>query len=433
MNPPAFIPPTPLLDDLRALPRPFWVLFAGTFINRFGTFVWPFLTIYLTRQGYSMTAAAFAVSSFGLGNFVGSALGGWLSDHIGRRHTIVAGTLCSAGLLMLLYGAASLPAVIVCTVLTGLANGTYYPAAQALLVDVVPPALRVRAYAAFRLAANAGFACGAAVGGVVANYSFFWLFAGDSLTTLLYSLIALLALPQGLSGQTRQASWSHAASHLKRDFSFHALFVSHLCAALIFAQFGSTYSLHVTRAVSDLTFGNWQLSPSALYGLLIGWNGVMIVFCELPLTGWTQRLNPRRTMALGYLLLGCGFALNAFADALPLLVIAMTLFSIGEMISMPVSHALVSRIAPESMRGRYMGLLALSWSSGAIVGPLAGFQLFQIAPWSLWLACGFLGVVGAIVILQVDIGSAPAEDPASPDCNQAALPIPAVSREAPLR
>ena len=75
-----------MIADLRSLPRAFWVLFAGTFINRFGTFVWPFLTIYLTRQGYSLARR-------GVGDQrrwrrrarAAASLGGWLADHIGRR------------------------------------------------------------------------------------------------------------------------------------------------------------------------------------------------------------------------------------------------------------------------------------------------------------------------------------------------------------
>ncbi len=43
-------PPRPLLDDLRALPRPFWLLLGGMFINRFGTFVMPFLIIFPGEQ-----------------------------------------------------------------------------------------------------------------------------------------------------------------------------------------------------------------------------------------------------------------------------------------------------------------------------------------------------------------------------------------------
>src|ERR1700733_2641627 len=95
--------PSSMISDLRSLPRSFWVLFAGTFINRFGTFVWPFLTIYLTRQGHTLTEAAWAVSGVGGGAIFGSAVGGWLSDHIGRRHTIVLGTFSTAVCMMLLY------------------------------------------------------------------------------------------------------------------------------------------------------------------------------------------------------------------------------------------------------------------------------------------------------------------------------------------
>ncbi len=199
--------PPSLISDLRALPRSFWVLFAGTFINRFGTFVWPFLTIYLTHRGHSPTDAGWAISGFGAGAILGSALGGWLSDHIGRRNTIIFGTFSSSAAMMLLYQASSMPAIIACSVLTGMMSGAYSPAASALIVDIVPNELRVRAYSAFRLAANAGFACGTSLGGLLASHSTFWLFAGDALTTASYGVIALLWLPHGLRGLSTNARW----------------------------------------------------------------------------------------------------------------------------------------------------------------------------------------------------------------------------------
>ena len=215
--------PTPLLADLRALPRTFWILFAGTFINRFGSFVWPFLTIYLTRQGHSLTVAAWAVSAFSLGSLGGGTLGGWLADHFGRRNTIVLGTFASATFFMLLYAASTLPMIIVCTTLAGLASGTYHPAISALLADIIPAAQRVRAYASIRLAANAGFAFGVSIGGILANHSLFWLFAGDALTTALYGCIAFAWLPHGLRSLAQQTPWSEALACLRRDRAFHAL------------------------------------------------------------------------------------------------------------------------------------------------------------------------------------------------------------------
>ena len=45
--------PESLMTMLRAFPRPVWILFVGVFLNKFGTFVLPFLAIYLTRRGFS--------------------------------------------------------------------------------------------------------------------------------------------------------------------------------------------------------------------------------------------------------------------------------------------------------------------------------------------------------------------------------------------
>ena len=93
-------------------------------------------------------------------------------------------------------------------------------------------------------------------------------------------------------------------------------------------------------------------------------------------------------------------ALNAVAHSILILWLAMTIFTVGEMISSPTASAYLARIAPEQMRGRYMGALALAWNSAGIVGPQLGFRLFAAEPLSLWLVCGLLGLVGAAVILR---------------------------------
>jgi MFS family permease len=389
-----------MISDLRALPRSFWVLFAGTFINRFGTFVWPFLTIYLTRRGHSLEDAAWAVSGFGIGAIFGNALGGWLADHMGRRNTIILGTFTTAVGMMLLYAAASLPSIIACTVFVGLTSGTYLPAAGALLVDIVPAAQRVRAYAAFRLAANAGFACGASVGGLLANHSLFWLFTGDALTTACYGLIAILWLPHGLRGQTRNAPWSDAVNSLVRDRPFQALWIAAFCSAMVFAQFGSTYSLQIMHL--GLTFDalGYHLAPETVYGLLIAWNGVLVVFTELPLTSLTLRFNARRVMALGYVLIGLGFGLNAWCRNIPTLLLAMTIFTLGEMISSPTTSAVVAKIAPERLRGRYMGMLGLAWNGAGVLGPQFGFRLFGLDPRFVWFGCAVLGLAAATTTIR---------------------------------
>ena len=144
----------------------------------------------------------------------------------------------------------------------------------------------------------------------------------------------------------------------------------------------------------------WHLPPETVYGLLLGWNGVLIVLAELPLTSATMRFDARRVMALGYALTGLGFALNAVAHTVFALWITMTVFTIGEMISQPTASAHLSRLAPERMRGRYMGVFALAWNGAGILGPQLGFRLFAIEPMLVWFVCGLLGLAAAGVILR---------------------------------
>src|SRR6266704_1786944 len=97
-----------LLASLRALPRPAWILFLGTFLNKFGAFVIPFLVLYMTRTGYSPADAALAIGAYGLGHLVACGLGGFLADRIGRRKTIALSMFSGALAMVLLSQARSL-------------------------------------------------------------------------------------------------------------------------------------------------------------------------------------------------------------------------------------------------------------------------------------------------------------------------------------
>ena len=151
-----------LTADLRALPRAFWVLVVGTFVNRFGSFVYPFLTIFLGRRGLSLWEIGAVLAGYGAGGLVASLCGGWFADRFGRRNTIVAGTWANAASVFALYFAPNTPSLVVLTVLAGISGGFYQPAASALVADIVPEQCRLAAFAVLRQSANAGFAFGTA-------------------------------------------------------------------------------------------------------------------------------------------------------------------------------------------------------------------------------------------------------------------------------
>jgi predicted MFS family arabinose efflux permease len=205
-------------------------------------------------------------------------------------------------------------------------------------------------------------------------------------------------LPHGLRHTSEQARWRDALTRLRKDGQFWALGFAQFCAALVFNQFASSYSLEIIGRGLALHLFGFHLAAEQIFGVLIGWNGVMVVFCELPLTRVTQRFQPRWVMCLGYLLIGGGFALNAARDGLGLLFLGMTLFTLGEMLAIPMSSVWIARIAPESMRGRYIGALATTWAVANVIGPPIGLQIYGAYPLLLWMSCGSLGLVAALTL-----------------------------------
>src|SRR5439155_8276896 len=221
------------------------------------------------------------------------------------------------------------------------------------------------------------------------QHSFAWLFWGDATSSVLYGLVAWFALRAGLRGTRAESSIFETLRVVRDHRRFRQVLGASLIIGLVFVQVLSTMSLAITGS---------GFSP-AIYGLMISLNGVLVVLCELPLTVITKRHPPRRMMALGFLLIGFGFASNALVRTLPLLALTTVLFTLGEMISMPVAAAYVADLAPAHQRGLYLGTYGLVWSLAFVCGPSLGLLLFSASPMALWMTCGVLGIIAAGIIL----------------------------------
>ncbi|MGA7616712.1 MAG: MFS transporter [Thermoanaerobaculia bacterium] len=378
-----------LRHSVRSLPRGVWFLFLGTFVNRFGTFVVPFLVLYLTHMGFSIARAGAAAGAYGIGHIAASILGGFLADHFGRRNTIALSMFSTAIALMLLYQARGFGWIVAFAALSGLAAEMYRPAAQALIADLVPEQQRLTAYSIYRLAANAGFAFGPALAGFLAHRSYFYLFAGDAATAAGYGIIALSLLPRAsTSTRSRTVGAWKGYGIAMRDRRLLFILLASLAITFVIFQFGSTVPLHVRDAGMTET----------AYGLFLSLNGVLIVFFELPLTAVTRRYPPRRVIALGILLLGIGFGGIGLARTPAAMVAVVCLWTLGEITALPLLAAFVANLAPEEFRGRYMGLWGLSFSIGIAAGPWVGSLLYAWHPFVLWLLCPILGFTSAVLV-----------------------------------
>ena len=118
-------------------------------------------------------------------------------------------------------------------------------------------------------------------------------------------------------------------------------------------------------------------------------------------------------MAIGFALIGAGFASNLLVRTLPLLFVTTALFTLGEMISMPVCGAYVADLAPADRRGLYMGTYGMIWALAFVCGPSLGMLLFSANHLALWAACGAMGLLAAGII-SAEPGGTRISDPAKP-------------------
>ncbi len=387
MKTPTTHPSPSLFGELRQLPRPVWVLALGVFINRFGTFVIPFLTLYMTRTGYSPGDIWKTFAALAAGGITSAILGGWLADRIGRRNTMsiaLAGAACS---ILGLWQADNLVEYIVASFFVGLAHGAYHPAASSLLADLVPRERRVVAFGLTRFAVNLGFGCGMAAGGFLAEISYDLLFIGDALTAGAYGAISFFLLPHGIKSVSGKASrWLPALVSIWANKAFVAMFFANLFGVVLFFHWGGAIAL----LIKDLGY------PERVYGLLMAFNGFLIAVAELPLSYWVKKYNPRWVIGVGFFLCGVGVAFCGLSTTWLWIGVALVIFTVGEMVSMPVSGAYVSDLAPEDMRGRYNGVIGLTWHFGHAVAPGLGILLYQTNAPLLWwgsLGCGVLSLV----------------------------------------
>ena len=382
---------TTLLQDLRALPGQYWILFSGTLINRFGHFVIPFLAIYLRGKGYEAATVGLVLSSYGAGAMLAGVIGGYLADHIGRKPTMLISCFGSGGFMLLLSQANNIPALVVSTAATGLLAAMYFPASSALIADLIPAHLRVRAFACQRLAVNAGFAAGMATAGFMAKNSFTTLFIVDAATTFILGAAVCFGLKSKVLPVGNKGGWMPALRHMKNNLAFQLAAGAALLIAVVFWQMSSSYGLQVTEGAC---------LDERTYGLLMALNGIMIVFLELPLTSFTRRFNPQKIMAIGYAITGIGMGLNFFGATLSMLAINMVVFTFGEMISSPVASSYLAGLAPDEMRGRYQGVISIAWSSATMLGPSLGLGLYQFNPGFLWITITLFGLSAAAMILN---------------------------------
>ncbi|GLB66404.1 MFS transporter [Arthrobacter mangrovi] len=100
----------------------------------------------------------------------GQLVTGALSDRIGRKHLIAAGMGLQAAALAVIAASGSFAGWALGTVLLGAGTAMVYPTLLAVVGDVAHPAWRGRAVGVYRVWRDLGYAVGAVLGGIIADW-----------------------------------------------------------------------------------------------------------------------------------------------------------------------------------------------------------------------------------------------------------------------
>lgn len=376
------------------LSRDIWLLSLVMLVNRAGTMVIPFLTIYLTGQkGFRLEEAGWVMSSFGLGSVLGAFIGGKLTDRIGyypvQFWSLTLGGFCFLG-LQFVNGVAAMCAATF--VLSTIADA-FRPANQTAVAFHSRPENRSRAFALVRLAVNLGFSAGPVMGGLIAHAAGYqWLFVVDALTCFGAALIFRLCIsPKKAIRHSEDVQEKGLSPWRDGHFLRFILFIT--LGAMAFMQFMNTLPIF------------WKTSygfSEAQIGALTTLNGLIIVSMEMPLAYLIERkLTKLAIIGIGTIFYGVAyFTLSGLSYWAFTPILFMIFLTIGEMLCMPFASAYTADQAHPSRRGQYMGIYTMAYSAALIIGPSLSLwtaQVYGFIP--LWFICGGLSAVSAAGIL----------------------------------
>ena len=389
------------------LPRQVYVLCLGTFINRAGTFVVPFITLYLRKElGLTVGTATLAMGAFGVGTVGAMLIGGHLADRLGRRAVMLGGLLGGAAMLLWLSTLRSPWAIIPAVAMFSLIAETYRPASSAMVSDLAPPAQREQAFTLLYVSVNLGFTIGPLIAEALARRSFQLLFWGDALTSAVYAgIIALFTRETRPVASAANPPSDHEAvqidnvltldpappapaalRHILANRPFIVFCLATWLLALVYLQHVATVPLYMDSIGMGFD----------VYSRMIALNGAMIVCLQMPLTPTLQRFHRGRLVAFSALLVAVGFGLTGVAANAWQMAATVVIWTLGEIIQAPQMSAIVADLAPKDMRGRYFGVFSVSFSAANMLGaPLGGQVLARFGPAVLWSACVAVALLSA--------------------------------------
>jgi MFS family permease len=386
-------------ERLSAYPRQFWILFFGQLVSSIGmSLVWPFMTIYVRdKLGVALTVVGLVLAANSGAGLVSQLAGGPLVDRFGRK-IAMAFSLGARSVILLGLGLASdLPSFACLIVLSGFVGSLFNPALNSMVADMVEPGRRIEAYGLMRIVSNLGIAIGPAIGGFIASRSYLVSFLAAAAASAIYFLIILFftteTLPEVSVERNASAEVSGGYGRLLRDFRFLAFCLTLAVMGIAYAQMTTILPVYIKEQYGIV---------ESQFGLIMATNAAMVVVFQYPVTKLLKRVPLGSALAVGALFVALGLGTVAISSAFAMFLLSMVIVTIGELIFAPSSTTFAADVAPEAMRGRYMGVYGMSYGLTFGLAPAVGGIINDsLSPVAVWYSMTGVALLSAVSFLLI--------------------------------
>ena len=352
------------------LSKPVWWLSLVMFVNRSGTMVIPFLTVYLTQElHYSIAEAGFVMAMFGAGAILGAFLGGKLSDKIGF-YSVQLWSLFLNGIMFIILGYMyELWQISLCIFILSTVGESFRPANASAIAFYSNENNRTRSYSLSRLAINLGFSIGPAMGGFLSSISYQWLFWVDGVTCIAAAILLRICLPP--TGKIKVEK--HAENiNIKGD----SVYRDRLYLRFMFFVFLIAFCFLMLFSLVPVYYKEVVKMNEALIGIVIAMNGLLIALTEMVLV---YKLEGKRGatyyISLGAFLIGISYLVLNISATINIVILGMLIVTVGEMLMFPFVNTFWVARSKDHNRGQYAAIFTISFALAHVLAPTAGSQI----------------------------------------------------------
>lgn len=377
------------------LSRNSWYLCLVMLINRSGTMVVPFMTIYCHKVlHFTLPQAGYIMGFFGGGSILGALIGGKITDKRGFYYVQIF-ALLSGGVLFILLGfQTTFISVAICSFILSMCNESFRPANSAAIVHYSTPENKTRSNSLNRLAVNLGWIFGGMIGGLLAGINYHILFWVDGFTNILAALLLLKLIPASTIAKTIKNTFNTVSDPAHKDRIYIAFIVLVILFATCFFQIFTMQPLFYKT--------QWHFNESYI-GLLMGINGLLIVMFEMVIVhSLENKRHPLNYICVGVLFVGLAFVLQNFLPSAKYSALIVLFFiTIGEMLAMPFMNTFWIMRTTSGNRGSYAALYTTAWSIAQIMAPIIGGLAISFVSFDLlwWITGGICLCASAGCIL----------------------------------